>query len=213
VLAAARAEPSPTMQATRTRVAVALVAAAVVSLGEIAALGGLHPRREAPVVFATAAGVFAVALAATWLALGRGRSMVGRSRAALVGVAVAAPLAFLVWSTLAPALGAGGVHLMNSDGALQHGFCFAFATLYAFAPFVIALVIRRGSDPVHPRALGAALGAAAGVWGGLLIDVHCSSDAFVHLTLGHVAPIALLIAIGAALGARVLGVRGQGPRD
>jgi hypothetical protein len=56
-------------------------------------------------------------------------------------------------------------------------------------------------------ALGAALGAAAGAWGGILIDIHCPNDAVLHLALGHLAPIALFVLLGAALGAHLLGVR------
>jgi len=207
VLEAARREPSPTVTESRRRAVLLLAVAPVLSLGAFGALGGFHWNREVAVVSATAIGAAAVALGATWAALGRGRSMVGRSRTALLAVALVAPVVFLVWSSLATALSPRGLRMDDGDPLLQHAVCFALTALYAFAPFLAAVAIRRETDPVHPRALGAALGAAAGVWGGVLIDIHCPNDAVLHLALCHLAPIALFALLGAALGARLLGVR------
>ena len=69
---------------------------------------------------------------------------------------------------------------------------------------------RRGSDPVHPRALGVALGVAAGTAAAGLVDLWCPVGHLPHLLTGHVAPILLLGALGALAGARALGVRPRG---
>ena len=69
------------------------------------------------------------------------------------------------------------------------------------------LFLRRGSDPVHPRASGAALGAAAGAWASVLIHLHCPVAATDHVLLGHLAPVLFLSLAGVLVGRRLLGVR------
>jgi hypothetical protein len=210
VLEAARREASPTGDEVRRRARLAWLGAAAVTCAVFVGLGGLRVRREADVVAATAAGAAAVAILATWLAVGRGRSMLGRSRAALVAAAAAVPVAFLAWSAAATLLAPGGLRLSAGAPWAAHAVCFALVAAYAAAPFFVALRLRRGSDPVHPRALGASLGAAAGAWGGLLIDVHCPDDTVLHLAIGHALPIVALAIVGMSVGARALGVRGRG---
>jgi hypothetical protein len=90
-----------------------------------------------------------------------------------------------------------------------HATCFVFTALFALAPFAAFFAVRRGSDPVHPRATGAAMGAAAGAWGGVLIDLHCAASNAEHIAFGHVLPVAMLAGVGAAIGARVLGLRAR----
>jgi hypothetical protein len=97
VLAAAAAEPSPTRAAVRRRnLFMGLVAAgsgigafvafaALMSDGHLLRFGGeiapeQHLERSAGLVLATAGGALAVAVTAVWLALRRGRSMLGRTR-------------------------------------------------------------------------------------------------------------------------------------
>jgi hypothetical protein len=94
-----------------------------------------------------------------------------------------------------------------------HTACFVFTSLFALGPLVAFAYLRRGSDPVHPRALGAALGAAAGAWGTMLINAHCAFTSPAHVAFGHVLPVALLAAVGALIGGRLFGVRsGASPR-
>ena len=207
ILEAASREPSPT-RAVRSRSAfLASLAAASASLGLSLALGGPTAKRRAAVVALAVVGAGLAALVATWLAAGRGSSMLGRSRGTLVSVSNAAPIALIAWSLVAsgmdPSAPAAG------ETWVSHGVCFVFTLLFAAAPVAALAYVRRGSDPVHPRALGAALGGAAGTWGGMLIDVHCAFTSPLHLTLGHAAPIALLAALGALFGARILGLRAK----
>jgi hypothetical protein len=131
--------------------------------------------------------------------------MLGRPVGVLVAVAALAPVALLVSATVATIF-EGGIVLAGGT-AQQHLACMAFTLLFAFGPFAAFAYARRGSDPVHPRALGAALGAAAGAWGGAMIDVHCKLTAVEHLALGHALPIVIVALVGAGLGARVFGVR------
>jgi len=69
-----------------------------------------------------------------------------------------------------------------------------------------ALMSWRRSDPVTPRATGAAFGAGAGLGSALLVDLWCPVGYVPHLLLGHVLPIALLSLAGALIGGRVLGI-------
>jgi hypothetical protein len=79
--------------------------------------------------------------------------------------------------------------------------------LLSLAPMIGALWLRRGSDPVHPRAAGAALGAAIGAGTWVLVDLWCPVAYVPHLLLGHVLPLLLIILCGAALGGPLLGLR------
>ncbi|MEO6420310.1 MAG: NrsF family protein, partial [Polyangiaceae bacterium] len=159
--------------------------------------------RPAQVVAITAAGWLVIAFAATWGA-GRGRSMLGRPTGWLLVVALAtAPtflLWFLMWTMMWPEASAPvpafGIHLA----------CFATTIVFSLSPIVAFVVARHGSDPVKPRATGAALGAAAGAWAGVMIDLHCPVSATAHVLVAHVAPIVFLAVAGAWLGRRVLGI-------
>ena len=82
--------------------------------------------------------------------------------------------------------------------------CFGVSLLFGIVPLITFLLARRGSDPVHPRSLGAALGAAGGLWAATLVDLWCPVAFPVHVVLGHVLPALLLAAVGAVLGARLL---------
>jgi hypothetical protein len=57
---------------------------------------------------------------------------------------------------------------------------------------------------MSPTATGAAFGAGAGLGSALLIDLWCPVSYLPHLLVGHVLPIALLAAAGAAIGRRIL---------
>ena len=69
-----------------------------------------------------------------------------------------------------------------------------------------ALTSWRRSDPITPRATGAAFGAGAGLGSALLVDLWCPVGYVPHLLLGHVLPIAILSVAGGLIGGRVLGI-------
>ena len=99
---------------------------------------------------------------------------------------------------------------MMSGSPNQPGFvCLVIALAMATAPLLAFMLLAKGSDPVHPRAMGAALGAAAGAWGALGIGLHCPYAFPAHVALGHVLPVLLLAGIGALAGGRLVGVRAQ----
>lgn len=85
--------------------------------------------------------------------------------------------------------------------------CLALSLAMAAAPMFVLLAARFRSDPLHPAATGAAVGAAVGAMAWVLVDLWCPVGHLPHLLIGHVLPIALLIAAGAVLGSRYLAVR------
>jgi hypothetical protein len=209
ILAEARKTPSPTIAVQRSRTIAFAVLGAAASLF-LSFLFGFATTRPTSVLMAVAFGGGVVALVTTWLAATRGTSMLGRPIGVLAAIAVLAPIALLASAIVATGFEGNVVFLGGT--ARQHVGCVVSTLLFALGPFVALAYARRGSDPVHPRALGAALGAAAGVWGGAMIDVHCRVTAVVHLALAHALPIAILALVGVLVGARVFGVRAPDAR-
>jgi hypothetical protein len=205
VLAAAKNEPSPPREATVVHTRRAGQAATVVTLLVFLGIGGMHLHaRPEGLVMGSAVGWGLVAVVATWVAAGRTRSMLGLPRAWRLGAALATPLALgAVWFAVAPPLGELTVpHAVSIDLL-----CFGFALALGLAPLAAFFVVRREGDPVDPVTTGAALGAAAGAWGALLIDLHCEMSDPRHVLVGHVLPTVVMALLGGALGARLLAVR------
>ena len=205
ILAATTSEASPTRQQRLIRSAIRGATALAVPLVLFTLAGG--PRvgpRPLGLVAMTALGTSGIAVAALFLAVGRGRSMLGRSRRRLLGSAVIVPVAFLIWKV---ASSSGVPHMMDPWPTRSGLRCFALTALFAAWPVVALVWERWGSDPVHPRSLGLALGVAAGAGAAVLVDLWCPVGYVPHLLTGHVAPILLLGGLGALVGARALGVR------
>jgi hypothetical protein len=205
ILAATTSEVSLTRKQRVLRSAVRAVTALAVPLLLFALVGG--PRvgpRPLELVAMTALGTSGIAASALFLAVGRGPSMLGRSRRWLLGSAVIVPVAFLIWKAAASS---GVPHMMDPWPTRSGLRCFALTALFAAWPVVALVWERWGSDPVHPRALGLALGVAAGAGAAALVDLWCPVAHLPHLLAGHVAPILLLGGLGALVGARALGVR------
>jgi hypothetical protein len=205
VVAAVASEASPTRRQRTARTAIPVVSALAVPLVLFALLGGV---RVAPrplwLVATTALGTSAIAAFALFVAFGRGRSMLGRTPGALLCVAVFAPIAFLCWK-----LGASSSvpHMLDAWPARPGLRCFGMTMALAVWPLVALGWARSGSDAVHPRALGLALGVATGAAAATLVDLWCPVGHLHHLLVGHVAPIALLGGAGSLVGARILGIR------
>jgi hypothetical protein len=211
ILAQAKSEPAPTMAIRRSGVILAAAVGALWSLA-FALLFGLPRTRPTATLLTLAVGGGLFALGAAWVAADRGRSMLGRPQGALTAVAVVAPFGILAIAMAVAAIGIGvapGSVVFAGGTTAQHLTCAIVTVLFALGPFLAFAYARRGSDPVHPRVLGAALGAAAGAWGGAMIDVHCTLTTVEHLALGHSLPVVFLTAVGALLGGRVFGVRAR----
>jgi hypothetical protein len=207
ILAAATSEPSPTRQQRLTRSAIRMASALAVPLLLFLLVGG--PRvgpRPLGLVAMTALGALGIAAAALVVAVGRGSSMLGRSRGQLLGTAAIVPVAFLLWKLAASW---GVPHMMDPWPSRPGLRCFALTTLLGTWPVAALVWERWGSDAVHPRTLGVAVGVASGAAAAALVDLWCPVGYVPHLLTGHVAPILLLGGLGALAGARTLGVRSR----
>jgi hypothetical protein len=175
-----------------------LVTSFVAAANVLLAAGGVAFGARSPMlVWSTVLGRGTIALAATWAAFGRGGSMLGRPLSWLVSTSVATPLAIAGWMLLA-ARGA------TAGDAMSDLHCIATATLFGLPPLAAFVIVHRQSDLAYPIATGAALGAASGAWADLSMVLHCPSPDLGHRILCHMGPTALLVALGAGLGALVI---------
>jgi hypothetical protein len=220
VLAAAAAEASPTraainrrnrfisMVAAASAVGAFMIFAALMSNGELVRLGGevtphQHLERSVWQVVTTAGGALGIAAAALWLALRRGRSMLGRSRGWLLYGGLLIPIGLFAWKVGSSMAFGDGMVVWPDRLGLR---CLSLSLLVAVGPMLSFLALRR-SVPVHPALNGAAIGVAAGACAWLAVDLWCPVASVWHLLLGHVLPLCILGAVGALLGQVLLPLR------
>jgi hypothetical protein len=87
------------------------------------------------------------------------------------------------------------------DNHVHYGrMCLGLGTLTAVVPVVLGALFLRGAVPVGGRWAAAALGAAGGSLGGLMLHFHCPIANSWHLALGHGG----VVAISAVLAARLV---------
>ncbi len=204
LLAATRAAPAKTTRDLATRRWVLLVAAALPALGVLGGLGVGLKGRPLALGLVVWAGWSLTAVACTAVAFA-GRSPLGPSRRALAALGALAPVAALTISMLGMAL-----YPDTWTGALEpahHAMCVGLAFAMGSAPLGAMLLHLRGTDPVGPRARGAALGAVAGAWGGAGTMLLCPHHTPAHALLAHVLPVALFVGVGALVGGSVLALR------
>jgi hypothetical protein len=208
ILGAIAREPSPTRRQRRGRSARLFAAAGAVALLIFLVYGGVRVQgRPLSLVAGTVSGSALLAAAGLTLALSRGRSMLGRRPAWLLGAAAVLPLLFLGWKVGLSALYEG----MSGAWPERPGFkCLALALLTGLPPLGAALALHRRTHPSHPGAAGAAMGAAFGLAGAVLVDLWCPVAHLPHLLLGHLLPVAVLAVAGGLAGARLLAPRFQG---
>jgi hypothetical protein len=203
VVAAVQAEPAPTQRAVRRRGWLTLGICAAIALAVFAHFGGIRVQgRPGLLVAWTCLGWSAAAIVAAAIGVARGRSALGRSTATLVTLIVAAPLALLAWK-IGVTVALDPQMMVPWPG--RPGFRCLGLSLAMAVPLMVALfVIRRRSDPVHPGVAGAALGIAAGVAAGTLVDLWCPIAYLPHVLLGHILPLLVAAMFGAWAGRRLL---------
>ncbi len=205
VLARARATPSPTASQTRNANAIAIALGLATAATMMATFGVALGGRPMLFVVLSAIGWAAIAACVSVLGASRGKSMLGKTRTLLVVCAMCAAPAIFGWVM---SLTMAWPEVREPAGTWHtHVGCLIATLLLSIGPLVALSFLRRASDPVHPRATGAAIGAAAGAWGGVLIDMHCPIVHPVHIALAHLMPVAIYAVIGALVAARMFGVR------
>ncbi len=207
VLAAVQAERSPPRAVVAARDARRIGAGLAVTLAVFAASRGVRVgERPFALLVATALGAAAVTVAVGYVALARRRSMLGRPRALLWATALLTPLVLLAWKWTWSSC-------FDAHGPTRLGLrCLGLSLAMAAAPVAALLGGRMRSHPLHPAATGAAVGAAVGAMTWMLVDLWCPVGYVQHLLIGHVLPLALIIAAGVLVGRRRLSVRDRGTR-
>jgi hypothetical protein len=208
ILAAALAKPSPTRTWSRAATWLAVACSVAVGVALFFWFDGPHHGlgRRAWYYGASTIGWTVIAILSTWSAFGRGRSAVGRSRTWLLAVAASTPaILFAMMGAFAHA-DPSVTEVHPERLGLK---CLGLTLSAAALPLVGLLALRSKSDPVHPTATGAAFGAACGAAAGVMVEMWCPVGSVRHVALGHVAPIVLLSLLGAAIGRRVLAMRGR----
>jgi len=202
VLEAARVHPVPERSERalpglgRTAFAAVAMVAALMLWGGPSAAGGRPAAYGAWVV----AGTVALALAATWLSLPSRRSMLSPARGQLLAVAIGVPVLMGAWLLL--------WHTTYADPFVRIGFrCLGLTAATAPWPFIALAYASRRLDPRHPALAGAALGATAGAWAAVMVELWCPLAVPDHVLIGHVLPLVLLSIAGSVYGARKLGLR------
>jgi hypothetical protein len=202
VLALAAAQPTPVRSDRRLPAAGLLALAISAMVAILAAAGGpAHADgRPAAVGSWVVGGMVALAAGATWSVLPARRSMLGRPRGQLLAVIVGVPLFVGLWLVV--------WHTSYVDPFQRVGFrCFSFTAATAPWPFALLAYLSRRIEPRHPALLGAALGAASGAWGAVMVELWCPLADPGHVATGHVLPVVLLILAAAYLGSRLFTVR------
>jgi hypothetical protein len=135
-------------------------------------------------------------LAATCLAiaLATGRLGLGVKRGLVAALALLGPASFCVLAAVTP-IPEG--HAPGSSSLAAMLVCLSLTLVWAALPLVLAAATLRGAFPVASRWRGGLVGAAAGLFAGTTINLHCSNVAHVHLLMGHGIPVLAATLLGA----------------
>jgi hypothetical protein len=208
ILKQASETPAPSRRTEKRRSWVLLASSMALAIAFFFIRGGIRVTgRPLALIVGTSLGTAVIAAVGTWFALGRRRSMLGRSSLALCVMALVTPVALLfwkvVWSSQFPA---GGEFLGGVDpwpGRIGYK-CFWLSLAMGALPLVALLFARRRTDPTHPRIAGLAAGASVGLCVALFVDMWCPVGYVPHFLLGHILPIVLLALAGLVIGKLLL---------
>lgn len=206
ILAAARAPSSMTRGAARRRGALWVALAVATSVGVLWMLGGV---RQAPrpreLVVLTTLGLALIAALVALTTLRRGRSMSGPPPWALVLTTLCGMTAMLVWKHGVSSLYDGMVAAWPERPGFR---CLRLTLALGVVPLLATLLARRWTVASHPGLAGAAMGATIGLAAMVGVDLWCPVAYLPHLLLGHLLPLMVLAAAGAAVGRRLLSPTG-----
>jgi hypothetical protein len=195
VLADAAGHRARTRREGRRRAVLVFAIAALAGLPLFFVWGGFGhvAARPAQMTAGIAVGALLLAVACASIAWRRGKSAVGRSQGVLLGVAALVPVATYVWLV--------SWHDRYVEPFSRLGYrCLALTIASGLPLLFAALYLRKRTVVAHPVASGAALGAAAGAFGSVTVELWCPLTSSPHVLLGHVTPIVLLAVSGALIG-------------
>ncbi len=203
VLEAIAGTPSPARAVYTRRAAWLAGVGALATCGLFLGMGGPTQGARPFEMVAFLLGFALVASAAmTRLSSGQPGSMLGRPRVVLVSALAltALLLAMAIWGASMAWPDLGGEHVSRATDLA----CGLMSVIQGSLPLVVWLLLKRGTDPVHPTVTGAALGMTAGAYTVALATLRCAHAAALHGMLAHVLPALLLSMIGGVLGRFVL---------
>lgn len=157
---------------------------------------------EALTILALLAGL---AFAATLFALRQGAAGLGIGSTWLVSIAALVVPVYAALTVLRP-LHSGAADDIATTGVAISPWglrCLFIATVVSASVLAIFAGALRRAVAVASGLRGAALGAAAGAWGGLAVFIFCPSGELQHLLVGHVLPIALFTLLGGVASMRI----------
>ena len=202
VLHAVEAAPAPTRSAESKRTAWLVGGALVLSFVAYLAYGGVRiTNRPTSLMVGTVAGTATIAALAIWMAVGRGRAMLGRTSSVLTAVAIGSPVALFAWKII---WSAGYEHGLDRWPTRFGMRCLGVSLTLGALPLAAMLFSRRGTDGVHPGRAGLSIGVAFGLGVATLVDAWCPVAYVPHFLVGHVLPLAMLGAAGLWFGKKIL---------
>lgn len=205
VLADVARVPSRSRPEGRRRAGLVYGLAVLAGLLFFEAWGGLAHSDGRPrgLTVAMAGGATVLALGASLVGWWRGRTMLGRPWQLLVAAPLLVPGLTLGWLL--------AFHDRYVEPFARVGWRCLLLSLGSGAALLAAAVwLRKGSVTNNVALTGAALGATAGAWSAVVVDLWCPLTNVPHALVGHVAPIVTLTALGALLGHVVLRWRPTG---
>lgn len=138
---------------------------------------------------------FVLAFASLLIALAPGRLGLGAKVWLIGALALLGPATFCLIALGAPApyvVPAGAGSLI---GVLV---CFDITVAWAAVPLLLAVLSLRGAFAASSGLRSALVGAAAGLFAGATMNLHCPNVSSLHVLLGHGLPVVLAAAAGAA---------------
>jgi hypothetical protein len=202
VLASAASVSSPRRSSQIGRALMLVAISAVIAAGIFQFLGGAAHCAGRPCLttFELAGGWGLACALVSAVVLWRPGAALPRRPSLMLAVALVTPIALFAWMQVF----AGTYVEPFSRLGLR---CMGFTLTAAALPLATVLLFRRGIEPRHPTALGAAIGVICGAWASVVVATWCPLTNAMHALVGHVAPVVLLGLFGACVGRWVLGMR------
>lgn len=207
VRASVEGTPAATMR-TRTRIVAAFAIMPVLTALVVLVASEIVYRQPAAglgIDVASTAGMLTalvllagLALASTAFALWQGRSGLGVGATWLVSIAALVVPVYAALTLVRP-LHSGAADDVTLTGVAISPWglrCLLIATVVSASALAFFAGALRRAVAVASGLRGAALGAAAGAWGGLAVFAFCPSGEWQHLLVGHVLPIAVFTLVG-----------------